>query len=1353
MQMKIKKLLVILASLLIFLPLANQATTNVYAKHITSVQKQNLQKQQEEEEKEKKEAENNRAKSGKTGGSGKNDSSSKHTTEDGTSEDDDKNADGSDNDYAKLNLPARAATAFWDAIDDAYGTADTSGTDGGNSGKNDDKVNTLKKNIKTILDAGNFYNVGVLYGPLGKKDGGTDSVSTKMAADKPWMKNMLVDSGNHQYGQAYYAFGKAFADTVNKASKTNPSGAQETSDVASGMRSASARVAGLGVKILKYFSPAPVALAFYDSRKLSQAGSDNLFVNMVVAVPLARNIIQFFGNPAPAPFSSVSNMTMIAAVIIFADLGISAFLLLFGNHIMSKWVRRAGLKCILVFAGIPLVLKIYDAGLDIVKDFSDQQIQNADSSAISEHLGLASWANARFALPVGVQLTTKDGAFYWDEETVRKINLNSAMINGVISSSEAQHPDKKTIKKVVNDYFSLGNSSNVSSFTWSPALDVNGDPYHTDKYNSVVQALGQNQAIGDLEDSDKNKINLHTIGYFNGTYNYNTSGDSDYVFYCTAPRGTVAGFSPIAAQNFLSTDFSNGKISVRDNMNTPTLPTVAVAAPSYTMMGGKPTKEQLNHVHMASFTSFILNTIGIVYALIGIAKIISSGFGGILSGAGGTALGRAESFGRLAGAIIAIIGGILGMSLLNVLILQGLDALFGILRDNLFGTVGDLAGLGGLVKGLNDGVGNFLPPVGWMIKSMLTGIWTFFLNIIMIIIGSSLIKIPLAAFTQFMSGLPDIFAGRAANMENRLLSGYNGAGAPKASFGKGMGSAALGDMAAGAGAALGGAKTMLGGLSSMLSRTDSSNTDKSNKEQNNKSDAKAKSDVKNGDNKSIVDKKDGDSKSIDGSTNTDKENNEDKQVDQDKENNDHESQDELQDTETSAPEEVGSEAAMSDNPEASDDPETGGGAEPSETDNPASGDNPDSQASMDNPVDTPPEPSQEPSDSIDNSNNLEQSTDLGDQSGDNVNSDESMTSDDDTSIENSENGDPATGGDQKDASMNPGQTGNKNPGQTGNKSGQAGKAGAHTTVNSNNANNSMSNNTDASNTKNDARSTSQTHAESHVTDQSKQDSMSKQDSQTKQEGSRTQQGNKVEGNTSNTTGGNVSNSNQSDSSMSQSSQDAVSESQNFAQMVAGKAQDGSIASGIMKAGQAIKSAPSTAMNKIKNAPENLKNAAVDALTAQRTGINKDNATQTAKGFAQMVMGATGLNRPNTANPQAAGQGTGPSQAVGQGQGQTVQNNNYNNQTTENTTVNRAATSATTPNTAPSQTVQNNNYNNQKTVNKTINEQTAQPTSQPTQIQTPTSNAPVQNAQTETHFNTSVDVSQNFTKKISGNDKN
>lgn len=706
--------------------------------------------------------------------------------------DGEKSEAASSGDYSKLQIPSRIATAYHDAYIDAY--ADSSG----------DKAKVLNSNINTILDAQNnagnvlFSNVGALYGSVSLSNSSSTSNITQLAGtDKEYIVNNL--GGPSGAGVQYWQFGQALSDLNAKAQAASPSGVGSTS-VMSGLNGLASIIGNVGISFLQNFSPAPLVLALHDSSILDTGKYENNYlVKLVNSTGPMKGFIQLFGEPAPG-FPQVSMAEMIAVVIIIVTLGLSAVMVIFNGRNFGMAFRHTLIKILAISLAIPVAAVAYDKGLSAVKSVVDSKKSNIQDETVSTNLALADWAqNARFGVPQGMVLHVQDGRFVLSRDDIRKINLFTAKMSGVISEGEynsvinspSADADSNVIKKVSKHIkTSVSENKNKTTIKWADAMrgsdgaDSKGGadsarrPFYTDTYNNVAKKLGSGSLIDDDGKIDKD-ANPSSSGYLAYASLYSTDGGSTFMM----SPGIDYGLTPVAAFNIMNTTFDAKGFGVKSNLENPTVATIAPAANTYNALSGsekgQTAEESADAMKSELKTPTLIVSVVISLTLLfaglsALVRIISAGFGGMFSGGMGASVGSASGAGTLFGGILALIFGVVGLSLL-IVVMQGLvDFLWGIVMDAVVTLGGNAFDV--MPDGILDSIRSWPLGLGVPLADMLTSLLRVLLSIVALIFMPSMIKVPITAFGTWVASFPSLVGEKFQQMSNKFTGDYRAGG-------------------------------------------------------------------------------------------------------------------------------------------------------------------------------------------------------------------------------------------------------------------------------------------------------------------------------------------------------------------------------------------------------------------------------------------------------------------------------------------------------------------------------------------------------------------------------------------------
>ena len=671
----------------------------------------------------------------------------------------------SSSNYKNLMVPSILSTAYADGLKAAASSASDS------SNSDDKAYEKFYANVNNILAYQNdngqhvFSNVGTLFGQVGMSSGSsTNDIASLSSVTKKELDSRF-SVGNDKLGLAYLNFGNAYTNLVSHAEKRGTSSLGSES-VVTGLTAASGQVANIGVSILKMFSPAPIIMAFRDSSVITDSKyDDNKLIKLVRETDLLGNIVRFFGDPAPG-FPMISTADMIVVSIIMFTIGLSLLSIFMNGRQFGMTVRKIMVKILVVAVALPLSARLFDFGIGLLSDTASKQANSADAKIVSTNLLLGPWANVtKFGLPDGTTLNVRNGEFTLTSTDIYNINMYVAEKAGVISNETGADADKKVARYIKS---AVTADKNETTIGWTNLIRSHTNtPWKTDKLLQVADTLGGN------EDINKD-VKIGDIGYLtegglistpDGTQ-FSQSGVSSYGF----------GMTPIAAFNIINTTFDNDKLSVKSNLvNNLTVPTVAVGANTYLYSDSKD-DAQTNRT-MSPIIKMILNLVMLFAALKALAFIFSAGFGGVLHGGSASAFGSAAGFGELVGAVIALIGGVLGLSFLITIVNGIIDSVWNLLMSAI-GIGKDFTIDDVLSPDFVDSIGG-IPFIGGPLVEAMASVLNFLLSLLSLFVLPSLIKIPIEAFGSWISGLPGHLSEKAQAMENKFTGDYRAGGSSR----------------------------------------------------------------------------------------------------------------------------------------------------------------------------------------------------------------------------------------------------------------------------------------------------------------------------------------------------------------------------------------------------------------------------------------------------------------------------------------------------------------------------------------------------------------------------------------------
>lgn len=741
---------------------------------------------------------------------------------------------GSNGNYENLQVPTIMSTAYADGLRGAQqGDAE--------------QAQVFKSNMAAIVnnpdgtDAIQFDTIGVLMGPLGQSSGsGTNDVASTLSMSLEQLKN---DYSYGNAGEAYWTFGRAVQNLRLDAEKadTGTIGASAAIDAFAGV---SKQVSSIGITLLKDWSPAPLVLAFVDNARLDDAEyADNELVKLVNDVPAAKNLVSFFGRPSGIAETSVSQLIMI--VMIGLGLSVSILTVFLGERFFSVSVKKTFVKVLVMIIAVPLTMHAYDWGLDTLDAVAGDETQTTEYNQAEKHLLLGLWAERGFAVPSGVELEVQNDRFVLSRDDIRKIN---AMLLG---EGTDQH---ETIANEISRRVSMDN--NETNISWQSVINRDsgstneGNPWYTSTLIELANAVGNNQPI---EEDLAATVTDNDIGYIYGSGLRASGSSGDFAYRQTGSHSggtyTRFGLSPVASYNMLNTSFNSNGLSVKSNLSTSsTLPSVAPMAYAYSV-GGAPEPSGGNGVNMPAIVRWLVEFVLLVASVKALARIITTGFGGMLHGGARSMFGASAGWGELLGAIFAAIFGVMGLSLISLIAFQVADVLYGTIDGLMTAMIND----SGIVA-RNEALAQTLSPSGFLshvplisdpISDIISrGLDSLMATMMAIAMGIFLlpkfIKVPIEAFAGWISSLPNAWSQKAQDIENRFTGDYRAGGQSSGALGNAMANAGNGMLnsgtavAAGAGMIAGAAVKAAGGAAAnkvggaMGKNKDGSGSDKEN---------------------------------------------------------------------------------------------------------------------------------------------------------------------------------------------------------------------------------------------------------------------------------------------------------------------------------------------------------------------------------------------------------------------------------------------------------------------------------------------------------------------------------------------
>lgn len=664
--------------------------------------------------------------------------------------------------YDSYPLQSSLSSAYYDKLNEVK--RETGDTDSGDTPSEAKVTQDLFTDANTVVNYGNFGNVGLLYGAY--DTGGFGSVTSAMRDPLSMSSQEIAafDMVSNANGSAkkYHAFGLAISNVKYKAGKVKPS-TLSSSALIDSFNASAGSFATAGLKLIKRWNPAPVMLAFLDSSRWVTDGGDNEFIKILNGIPVAKDIILWFGSPSTF---GVSNSFMIMGVISTLMLGIAALGVLFNGQKFGMTVRKVVVKLLVVSLAVPAGAYVLDKGINMLVDVTQDVSEQKGTAIVRNNLNFLDWYATGFAIPSDVTLEIKDGEFVFTEDAVERINTHTSKVLGL--STKAEDISKRIVDA---SEINLHDTKNRTSIAFSPKYGEDGKPWKKENYYDVVSHFAE----GTLDEVKVKDDGTVSVGYLSRAGLEMSGSGDDYTVTSTIKEGSnTPGISVIAAYNMMRTAFDKNGFAVSSNVSIATIPVVAINVTDAATTKKAP--------RLLLTIAYIAMLIAGMKALV---SIFAAGIGGTLKGSAGAALGSSAAAGELVGGVIALLLGVFGMSIMFPLVLGAIDAIWGMISTLFASIPGDSTSI---LKPVKEAVKE-IPVVGWLFAEMVSTIGQFILSALGFYLLPKFAGLPIKAFGEWASGLPGNFASRAQQMENRFTGDYH-AGGGRAGGGGGYGGSA-----------------------------------------------------------------------------------------------------------------------------------------------------------------------------------------------------------------------------------------------------------------------------------------------------------------------------------------------------------------------------------------------------------------------------------------------------------------------------------------------------------------------------------------------------------------------------------
>lgn len=641
--------------------------------------------------------------------------------------------------YDDLALDLAGATAFDDA--QKLAAKEGSGT-----------YATFKANLSTLCNP-YWGNVGIFIGPKGTSEN-SDVWSVFYSKVSVSQKQIDEFDGNTNHAFSKY---KAFGEAVQKANEKAKKGGGSSYSLQKGLdsvTSAGAKLANLGVSLVEKFNPAPLVLAMVDVSELD-IHPDNALVQLVNGNRNIREVFNVLGGEIA--FGLPTSFVIMAFIVIFLIIS-GAVLVLFNGRSAGENVRKAMARILIACIGVPLIASVLNSGVSFLGDVTTPASTATEDNYVRQNLNLMDWYATGFAIPSGTSVViNEDGEFAMTQSAIEAINKYT------YKAVTGENPTSAAMMERMEALYNLSEAYQASVAFQEPMKD-GGVPWKTENYYKILDNFGSNKEtlnegvdFGETGDADANA--LANVGYLvQNNLSMSTSGGVWTVNgNCS---DTDMGISPIAATNLMRTTFTGSAMTANENGT----------------IGGVIFNADINSTadsrHMNPLVQFLAMWAIIMAGIRGMVTIFTAGFGGIIGGSAKSAMGLSTGLGQALGGVVALVGGLFGISLIMTLSFTLLDQVYGVLVEVLdallstFTTGSDdlMKDIGGMFFGLK--------LLGAFIEKIFTGLVSVILTVLASFTLPKFGGVPITLFCQYMAEIPHRFAQRAELMESRFTGDY-----------------------------------------------------------------------------------------------------------------------------------------------------------------------------------------------------------------------------------------------------------------------------------------------------------------------------------------------------------------------------------------------------------------------------------------------------------------------------------------------------------------------------------------------------------------------------------------------------
>ena len=689
-----------------------------------------------------------------------------------------KNAD--ENEYDSVALAMQLPTAFNDFIAKS------------SRGKESDEA---KQAVDDLISE-HYGNVGLLIGPR-DSSGFSSTIGAYLhpnsIAIKPrelreagFSPRMIVNLNS------YLTFGRAVQDLSDRGSGllSSTAGAQDSLDVVANTATGISRA---GMKILIDYSPGPIIKQMYTGQRAT-AVADSNFVEAdgTVMTPGHKLVSMLEGTVMGEVWEALSmkplgddvpvTLTTLILAIIIVLTAIGGIIMTLSGGRGGESMKKIAVRIVVASTAIPLAGMILHWGLvgaAAVTDYDISQEERDARHAIGNHLNLAGWADTGFRVPEGMKLEIRDGRFSLTQAQIRALNIQSYFykmydpdLAGDLSMEHFENLIETSERhSAINIYEDMKETARDNLNLTMPHFSMRSDGDALEIMNKAAEIGSLNWRFDEDEDAGTRFSYIDADNFTNKIEGVSggPSGDG-YNLVVGTGEGTY-GMSPISAYHIFYSDFTGNAIKARQNARLYT--TVVFHASNGkagTNADGSEAKTGMN-----GFIKLIAIFTVSIASLKGLGQIMMSGFGGLISGTARSSVGSSAGFGQAIGGVIALVGGVIGMSFIIHISFELLDAIYDII-SYLFKDADGADVMRPIAESIKDGLPK---PIKWVygwLAGVLVSIASFIISFIAFLAVPKFGKIPIEMFAANMAELPGNMADRAQQMENRFTGDFRGGG-------------------------------------------------------------------------------------------------------------------------------------------------------------------------------------------------------------------------------------------------------------------------------------------------------------------------------------------------------------------------------------------------------------------------------------------------------------------------------------------------------------------------------------------------------------------------------------------------